>query len=67
MPKVLRVLETCIHVDDVERSARFYEKLLSFPRMDSNERFCVFDAGGGSVLILSVGAARVSRLRHQEG
>lgn len=52
MPKVLRVLETCIHVDDVERSARFYEKLLSFPRMDSNERFCVFDAGGGSVLIL---------------
>lgn len=52
MLKVIRVLETCIHVDDVERSGRFYEKLFNFPRMDSNERFCVFDVGGGSVLIL---------------
>ena len=33
MLKVIRVLETCIHVDDVERSARFYEKLFAFPRM----------------------------------
>lgn len=52
MPKVVRVLETCIHAEDVERSARFYEKVFGFPRMDSNERFCVFDVGGGSVLIL---------------
>lgn len=52
MLKVIRVLETCIHVDDVERSGRFYEKLFNFLRMDSNERFCVFDVGGGSVLIL---------------
>jgi catechol 2,3-dioxygenase-like lactoylglutathione lyase family enzyme len=52
MPKVSRVLETCLHVKDVERSARFYEALFGFPRMDSSERFCVFDAGGGSVFLL---------------
>jgi catechol 2,3-dioxygenase-like lactoylglutathione lyase family enzyme len=52
MPKVIRVLETCLHVKDVERSAHFYEILFAFPRMDSNERFCAFDAGEGTVLLL---------------
>lgn len=50
--KVTRVLETCIHVEDVERSAHFYEALFAFPRMDSNDRYCVFDAGGGTVFLL---------------
>ena len=52
MPKVIRVLETCVHVKDVERSARFYETLFGFPRMDSNERYCAFDVGGGTVFLL---------------
>jgi catechol 2,3-dioxygenase-like lactoylglutathione lyase family enzyme len=52
MPKVIRVLETCIHVKNVERSARFYETLFGFPRMDSNERYCAFDVGGGTVFLL---------------
>ncbi len=52
MPKVTRVLETCLCVKDVERSARFYETLFGFPRMDSNERLCAFDAGAGSVFLL---------------
>jgi catechol 2,3-dioxygenase-like lactoylglutathione lyase family enzyme len=52
LPRVLRVLETCLHVKDVEHSARFYTELFGFARMDSNERYCAFDAGGGSVLLL---------------
>jgi catechol 2,3-dioxygenase-like lactoylglutathione lyase family enzyme len=52
MPKVIRILETCLHVKDVERSARFYETLFGFPRMDSNERYCAFDVGSGSVFLL---------------
>ena len=52
MPKVIRVLETCVHVKDVERSARFYETLFGFPRMDSNKHFCAFDAGDGTVFLL---------------
>lgn len=52
MPSVTAVLETCIHVRDIERSARFYENLFHFRRMQSDERFCAFDVGGRSVLIL---------------
>lgn len=52
MPKVIRILETCLHVRDVEQSACFYETLFGFPRMDSNERYCAFDVGGGSVFLL---------------
>ena len=52
MPRVIRVLETCLHVKDVERSSRFYESLFGFSRMDSNERYCAFDVGGGTVLLL---------------
>jgi catechol 2,3-dioxygenase-like lactoylglutathione lyase family enzyme len=52
MAKVVRVLETCLHVKDVERSAQFYETLFAFPRMDFSERFCALDVGGGTVLLL---------------
>ncbi len=52
MPRVTGVLETCLYVDDLDRAARFYEKLFGFRRLQSDERFCAFDAGGQSVLIL---------------
>jgi catechol 2,3-dioxygenase-like lactoylglutathione lyase family enzyme len=42
MPRVTGVLETCLYVADVERSARFYERLFGFERMVSDERFCAF-------------------------
>ena len=52
MPRVTGVLETCIHVEDVARSAQFYESLFGFPRLGADERFCAFDVGGHDVLIL---------------
>ena len=52
MPRVTGVLETCIHVDDLERSALFYEKLFGFRRLGSDERFCALDVAGHDVLIL---------------
>jgi catechol 2,3-dioxygenase-like lactoylglutathione lyase family enzyme len=51
-PRVTRVLETCLHVEDVERSARFYEDLFGFKRMVYDGRFCAFDVAKGSVLLL---------------
>jgi len=51
-PRVTRVLETCLHVEDVEKAARFYEGLFGFTRMASNERFCAFNVAAGSVLLL---------------
>jgi catechol 2,3-dioxygenase-like lactoylglutathione lyase family enzyme len=67
MPKVIRVLETCLHVKDVERSARFYETLFGFPRMDSNERYCAFDVGGGTVLLLFREGATMEPVRMTGG
>jgi catechol 2,3-dioxygenase-like lactoylglutathione lyase family enzyme len=52
MPRVTGVLETCIHVEDVARSARFYESLFGFPRLAADDRFCAFGVGGHDVLIL---------------
>jgi catechol 2,3-dioxygenase-like lactoylglutathione lyase family enzyme len=39
MPHVAGVLETCIHVEDIARSATFYERLFGFRRLGSDERF----------------------------
>ena len=52
MPRVTGVLETCIHVENVARSAQFYEALFGFRRLGSDERFCAFDVAGRDVLIL---------------
>jgi catechol 2,3-dioxygenase-like lactoylglutathione lyase family enzyme len=42
IPRVTGVLETCLHVADVETSARFYEHVFGFERMASDARFCAF-------------------------
>ena len=52
MPRVTGMLETCIHVRDIARSARFYESLFGFPRLAADDRFCAFDVAGQDVLIL---------------
>ena len=51
-PRVTGVLETCLHVEDVERSARFYEGLFGFKRLASDARFWAFDVAKGCVLLL---------------
>jgi catechol 2,3-dioxygenase-like lactoylglutathione lyase family enzyme len=52
MPHVTGVLETCIHVEDLVRSADFYERLFGFRRLACDERLCAFDVAGRDVLIL---------------
>jgi catechol 2,3-dioxygenase-like lactoylglutathione lyase family enzyme len=52
MPRVTGILETVIHVEDVERSAQFYGNLFGFQRMVSDQRFCAFDVPGRQVLLL---------------
>jgi catechol 2,3-dioxygenase-like lactoylglutathione lyase family enzyme len=52
MPRITGVLETCIHVQDIARSAHFYESLFGFRRLAFDERFCAFDVAGRDVLIL---------------
>lgn len=67
MPRITGVVETCLYVDDLERAAQFYEKLLGFRRLDSDERFCAFDVGGRSVLILFLRGGTSEPVRLPDG
>jgi catechol 2,3-dioxygenase-like lactoylglutathione lyase family enzyme len=51
-PRVTGILETCLYVSDVERSAQFYERLFGFRRMVCDERICAFAVSDRDVLIL---------------
>ncbi|MFL6798516.1 MAG: VOC family protein [Xanthobacteraceae bacterium] len=47
-----RVIETCLYVDDLDRAATFYEKVLGLTLLTSDARFRAYDVGGKSVLLL---------------
>ena len=51
-PPVAGVVETCLYVTDVARSAAFYTNVFGFRPMDQNERYCPLDVAPGQVLIL---------------
>lgn len=51
-PRVERVLETALYVDDLERAARFYQEVIGFRTLTANDRIMAMDAGGGTVLLL---------------
>jgi len=52
MPRIASILETCLHVNDIERSARFYQNLFGFRAAASDERLCALEAGGHGMLLL---------------
>ena len=51
MPKLDRVLETALYVDDLDRAAAFYADLFDVPSLYADERLRAF-AVGESVLLL---------------
>lgn len=52
-PKSEGILESSLYVDDVEASARFYEKIFGFRVInDFGERGCAMKAGERQVLLL---------------
>jgi catechol 2,3-dioxygenase-like lactoylglutathione lyase family enzyme len=59
-PAIKGVLETCLYVSDVERSARFYEEIFGFERgVDLGGRGRAMHAGGAQLLLLfKKGASR---------
>ncbi len=52
MPQIAGLLETALYVDDMERSAGFFEEVLGLKAMLRSERLIAFDAGGGGVLLI---------------
>ena len=51
-PRVTRVLETALYVQDPEASARFYQEVLGLELMIRTERLIAMHAGEGTVLLL---------------
>ena len=52
MPKLNRVLETSLYVDDMDRAAAFYETVLGLRRLTDDSRIKAYDVAGRSVLLL---------------
>lgn len=49
---VTGVLETCIYVDDVARSADFYRRIFGFLQLEGDRRFCALDVSGHQVFLI---------------
>lgn len=52
MPRLERVLETALYVDDLARARRFYEDVLGLAVLHEDQRLVALDVGGHSVLLL---------------
>ncbi len=52
MPRLQRIIETAIYVDDLARAGAFYEAVLGLKLLSSDSRFHAYDVGGESVLLV---------------
>jgi catechol 2,3-dioxygenase-like lactoylglutathione lyase family enzyme len=52
MPRLDRVLETVLYVDDLERASPFYEQVLGLVCLYTDQRLHAYDVGGNGVLLL---------------
>jgi catechol 2,3-dioxygenase-like lactoylglutathione lyase family enzyme len=49
--KIDGIVETALHVEDVNRSAEFYERLFGLERISADDRFCALALPGNTVLL----------------
>ncbi len=49
---VTGILETALHVEDIDASIAFYQRLFGFDVMARDHRFCAFNVAGRDVLLL---------------
>ena len=52
MPRLQRVLETVLYVDDFACTCPFYEQVLGLPTIYTDQRLNAYDVGGNGVLLL---------------
>jgi catechol 2,3-dioxygenase-like lactoylglutathione lyase family enzyme len=52
MPNVSGLLESSLYVEDLERSAEFYQRLFQFKALTSDARLCALNVAGQQVLLL---------------
>lgn len=52
MPKLDRIIESALYVDDLDRSRKFYTDVLQLNPILDADPLCAFDIGGDNVLLL---------------
>jgi catechol 2,3-dioxygenase-like lactoylglutathione lyase family enzyme len=52
MPRLDRILETALYVDDLVRACRFFEDIMGLSALRKEDRLCAYDVNGVSVLLL---------------
>ncbi len=52
MPRVSRLLETSLYVDDLDRAIHFYQSLFGFEPLLTDDRMCALAVPGSQVLLL---------------
>ena len=52
VPRLDRVLETVLYVDDLDRACAFYEQVLGLACIHTDQRLHAYDVGGQGVLLL---------------
>jgi catechol 2,3-dioxygenase-like lactoylglutathione lyase family enzyme len=57
MPKLERVLETALYVDDLDRAAAFYAELFELAPLYADERLRAFAVGSSALLLFRRGAS----------
>ncbi len=60
MPKLDRLLESALYVDDPKRSAQFYQRLFGFELIRAGERMHVLSVEGKQILLLCKKGASVN-------
>ncbi|MDR6954314.1 catechol 2,3-dioxygenase-like lactoylglutathione lyase family enzyme [Ancylobacter sp. 3268] len=66
-PPISGVLETGLYVDDLPRARAFYEEILGLSPMVADARFCAYNAGPASVLLLFLRGATLEPVHMAEG
>ena len=62
MPPTIGILETSLYVRDVARAAQFYQNVLGFERMFTDDRLCALSVGGKQVLLLFKQGASIEEI-----
>src|SRR5450755_2005275 len=63
----MRLLESALYVDDLDRAERFYRDVLDLAPLFRNERLCALDAGGQTILLLFKRGASLSMSTPHDG
>ncbi|WP_186417827.1 VOC family protein [Bosea sp. CS1GBMeth4] len=67
MPRLNRILETALYVDDLDRAAAFYETKLGLAPMLRTRTLVAYDVGGRNVLLLFLRGASLETQLSETG